>query len=65
MGEFAFESAHYCQELRDRIHSDSLNLRLALEHLVREREDPVIWIDAMCINQSDDEEIARLVLFRA
>ena len=41
----------------------TLNLHLALEHLVREREDLVIWIDAICINQSDDEEKARQVLY--
>lgn len=41
----------------------TLNLHLALEHLVREREDLVIWIDAICINQSDDEEKAGKVLY--
>lgn len=41
----------------------TLNLHLALEHLVRERENLVIWIDAICINQSDDEEKARQVLY--
>ncbi len=41
----------------------TLNLHLALEHLVREREDLVIWIDAICINQSDDEEKAQQVRF--
>ena len=40
----------------------TLNLHLALEHLVREHEDLVIWIDAICINQSDDEEKGLQVL---
>lgn len=40
----------------------TLNLHLALEHLVRDRQDLVIWIDAICINQSDDEEKALQVL---
>lgn len=42
--------------------SVTLNLHLTLEHLVRKREDLVIWIDAICINQSDDEEKAQQVL---
>lgn len=41
----------------------TLNLHLALEHLLREREDLVIWIDAICINQSDDEEKSLQVLY--
>lgn len=41
----------------------TLNLHLALEHLVREHEDLVIWIDAICINQFDDEEKAGQVLY--
>lgn len=41
----------------------TLNLHLALEHLVRDCEALVIWIDAICINQSDDEEKARQVLY--
>ena len=41
----------------------TLNLHLALEHLVKKCEDLVIWIDAICINQSDDEEKARQVLY--
>ena len=41
----------------------TLNLLLALEHLVGEREDLVILIDAICINQSDDEEKAIQVLY--
>ena len=42
--------------------SVTLNLHLAIQHLVRELEDLVIWIDAICINQSDDEERAQQVL---
>lgn len=40
----------------------TLNLHLALEDLVGKCEDIVIWIDAICINQSDDEEKSIQVL---
>ena len=32
------------------------NLRAALEHLQDPDKDVMIWIDALCINQADDEE---------
>ena len=32
------------------------NLRAALEHLQDPHHDVTIWIDALCINQADDEE---------
>lgn len=40
----------------------TLNLHLALEDLVGKCEDIVIWIYAICINQSDDEEKSIQVL---
>jgi hypothetical protein len=32
------------------------NLESALKHLRKEKESVILWVDALCINQSDDQE---------
>jgi len=34
------------------------NLQMALQHLIKEDDDIIIWIDAICINQTDDDKKA-------
>jgi hypothetical protein len=34
----------------------TINLHVALEHLRRETSEVVLWVDALCINQTDNDE---------
>lgn len=42
--------------LHDHEHLVTKNLKSALQHLRDAREPRVLWVDALCINQRDDEE---------